>query len=203
MTGYEPVGRGFESLQPYHVAADAISFAAAFFKSHRSLILSRLLSKPQPLCWVAVWSLVQTCSCRIFFVVAIQLVASVVSLAASFFHFIPKRIARSLCRSSLQIGSASLGFDFASRLQRLFQGEKAVIRPLSCPSFPNRNRYAGLRFGFWFRPTPLHLFSAAIQLVASVVSLAASFLFHSKTRRPLTLPLLASKSDPLRWALTL
>lgn len=26
-----------------------------FFKSHRALILLRLLSKPQPLCWVVVW----------------------------------------------------------------------------------------------------------------------------------------------------
>ena len=32
VTGYEPVGRGFESLQPYHVAASVISLAANFFK---------------------------------------------------------------------------------------------------------------------------------------------------------------------------
>ena len=31
VTGYEPVGRGFESLQPYHVAASVISLAANFF----------------------------------------------------------------------------------------------------------------------------------------------------------------------------
>ena len=38
----------------FHVAADDISFAATFFKSHLSLILSRLLSKPNPLRRVAI-----------------------------------------------------------------------------------------------------------------------------------------------------
>ena len=40
---------GFNSHYPYHVAADDISFAATFYKSHLSLMLSRLLSKPDPL----------------------------------------------------------------------------------------------------------------------------------------------------------
>lgn len=46
---------GFKSPCPHHVTADDISIAATFFKSHLSLILSRLLSKSQPLHWVAVW----------------------------------------------------------------------------------------------------------------------------------------------------
>ena len=40
---------GFNSHYPYHVAADDISSAATFYKSRLSLILSRLLSKPDPL----------------------------------------------------------------------------------------------------------------------------------------------------------
>lgn len=43
-----------------HVAADVISFAATFYTSHLSLILSRLLSKPDPLRWAPVWFWVQT-----------------------------------------------------------------------------------------------------------------------------------------------
>ena len=49
------VHRWLRSL--HHVAADVISFAATFYKSHLSLILSRLLSKSQPLRWVAIWFL--------------------------------------------------------------------------------------------------------------------------------------------------
>ena len=42
-------GRGFDSPRLHHVAADGISFAAAFCKSHLSLILSRLLPNCDPL----------------------------------------------------------------------------------------------------------------------------------------------------------
>ena len=41
--------REFESLHLRHVAADDISFAATFCKSHFSLILSQLLSESNPL----------------------------------------------------------------------------------------------------------------------------------------------------------
>ena len=37
------------------VAADVISFAVTFCKSHLSLILSRLLSKSNPLRWASIW----------------------------------------------------------------------------------------------------------------------------------------------------
>ena len=42
VTGYEPVGRGFESLLPYHVVADFVSFATtfSFSKQTSSLIYS-------------------------------------------------------------------------------------------------------------------------------------------------------------------
>ena len=70
--GYDEIGKhagfrfqcrkacGFESHYPYHVAADDISFAATFFKSHLSLILPRLLSKSNPLRWASIWSWEQT-----------------------------------------------------------------------------------------------------------------------------------------------
>ena len=35
VTGYEPVGRGFESLQPYQLVASVVSLATSFF--HKSL----------------------------------------------------------------------------------------------------------------------------------------------------------------------
>ena len=53
-------GRGIYSVAMFHVAADDISFAATFFKSHLSLILPRLLSKSNPLRWASIWSWEQT-----------------------------------------------------------------------------------------------------------------------------------------------
>ena len=44
----------------HHVAADVRSFAAFFCKSHLSLILSRLLSKSNPLRWASIWFWRQT-----------------------------------------------------------------------------------------------------------------------------------------------
>ena len=43
MSGYEPEGRGFESLSAHHVAASFISLAAIFFDDLRALIPLRLL----------------------------------------------------------------------------------------------------------------------------------------------------------------
>ena len=45
---------GFDPRHRHHVAADGISSAATFCKSHLSLILSRLLPNCDPLRWVAV-----------------------------------------------------------------------------------------------------------------------------------------------------
>ena len=55
VTGYEPVGRGFESLHPYHVGASYISLAPTFFKSQSALIAPLLLSKSDPLRWASIW----------------------------------------------------------------------------------------------------------------------------------------------------
>ena len=105
---------------------------------------------------------------RIFFVNTRQLVASVISLATSFYASHQKLVSRSFC----------------------------------CSSLPNRTRYAGLRFGFGYRPESLCLKSVrSFQLIASVISLATSFLcFALKTHLALILLLLASEPNPLRWA---
>ena len=48
-------GRRFESCHPDHVGANVISFAPTYFISQSALILLLLLSKSQPLRWVAIW----------------------------------------------------------------------------------------------------------------------------------------------------
>ena len=50
VTGYEPVGRGFESLRPYHVVGAKFALLRHFFAKNaiRSVSLL-LLSKPDPL----------------------------------------------------------------------------------------------------------------------------------------------------------
>ena len=58
------------------VAADVISFAATFCKSHLSLILSRLLSKSNPLRWASIWfwaRLPITGTAPLFFIVPARL----------------------------------------------------------------------------------------------------------------------------------
>ena len=58
VTGYEPVGRGFESLQPYQLVASVISLATSFLcsasKTHLALILLLLASEPDSLRWIPV-----------------------------------------------------------------------------------------------------------------------------------------------------
>ena len=49
-----PPKGGIYSVVILHVAASAISLAAAFFKSRRALILLRLLSESNPLCWASI-----------------------------------------------------------------------------------------------------------------------------------------------------
>ena len=44
--GYEPKGRGFESLQPYHVVADFVSFATAFSFSKQTSSLIHSVAPP-------------------------------------------------------------------------------------------------------------------------------------------------------------
>ena len=65
----------------------------------------------------------------------------------------------------------------------------------------NRDSLRWICGWFWGRPESLYLESVhAFQLVASVISLATSFLcFASKTHRALILLLLASEPDSLRW----
>ena len=46
VTGYEPVGRGFESLQPYHVVADFVSFATTFSFSKQTSSLIHSVAPP-------------------------------------------------------------------------------------------------------------------------------------------------------------
>ncbi len=48
VTGYEPVGRGFESLHPYHVGASVLSLAPTFFDRQSTLILLPLFLKDDP-----------------------------------------------------------------------------------------------------------------------------------------------------------
>ena len=56
VTGYEPVGRGFESLQPYQLVASVISLATSFFiKTCHPLILLLLASKCDPFRWARIW----------------------------------------------------------------------------------------------------------------------------------------------------
>ena len=48
-------GRRFESDQVHHVGASFVSLAPTYFISQSALTPLLLLSKPQPLHWVAVW----------------------------------------------------------------------------------------------------------------------------------------------------
>ena len=69
--GYEPKGRGFESLQPYHSSQASYRLRRVFsfhYKTYRALTLLLLASKPKPSVAGSVWFLAQTCSHCIFFV---------------------------------------------------------------------------------------------------------------------------------------
>ena len=69
--GYEPKGRGFESLQPYHSSQASYRLRRVFsfhYKTYRALTLLLLDSKPKPSVAGSVWFLAQTCSHCIFFV---------------------------------------------------------------------------------------------------------------------------------------
>ena len=82
------------------------------------------------------------------------------------------------------------------RSRRLFL-QKVIAHSLRRSSFPNRNRCAGLRFGFGCRPESLHLESVhAFHVGASCISLAPTFFKSQSALIPL---LLLSKSQPLRW----
>ena len=78
-----------------------------FYKSHLSLILSRLLSKPQPLSLGC--GLVSQIYTGIFFVNTSQSVASVISLAMSFFISLQSSPRAHFTAPRFQTGPAALG----------------------------------------------------------------------------------------------
>ncbi len=69
-------GRGIYSVAMFHVAADDISFAATFCKSHFSLILSQLVSASKPMVLKLIFG----------FEADFCFLASVTSLALTFIH---------------------------------------------------------------------------------------------------------------------
>ena len=82
-----------------------------------------------------------------------------------------------------------------------FLFEKVIAHSLRRSSFPNRNRCAGLRFGFGCRPESLHLESVhAFHVGASCISLAPTFFKSQSALIPL---LLLSTREPQRsrWRL--
>ena len=91
--------------------------------------------------------------------------------------------------------------DFISFATTFYLKKSSLIHFVA-PPFRIEPACAGLRLGFESKPGSVCLESErTAQVITSVISLATSFLCSaSKTHRALILLLLASKSQPLRWA---
>ncbi|MCI6255130.1 MAG: hypothetical protein MR648_00795, partial [Clostridiales bacterium] len=147
-----------------HFGASDISLAPIFYKSQNALILLLLLSKLQPLRWVAIWFRV--------------------------LHW--KR--QHLYRFDVTAQKFPPPFRFRLAAKTALWWEFLRFRP-GFASLDSGPRKTGIRV------MARIFFVNTRQLVASVISLATSFLcFASKTHLALILLLLASEPNPLRWA---
>ena len=140
-----------------------------------------LLSKPNPLRWASVW--VGGNLEAVWFVEAVLIAASTISLAAIFYTSYEKSPCAHSAAAPFQITTTLLGCDLvwvlpfsaaflsiwlelaasfislAPTFFILFQ--KVRARSCRCSSFPNRTRFAGLRFGLagtWERFGLLRMF---------------------------------------------
>ena len=122
-----------------------------FYKSHLSLILSRLLSKPQPLSLGC--GLVSQIYTGIFFVNTSQSVASVISLAMSFFISLQSSPRAHFTAPRFQTGPAALGSGSGRPLcgRHIVRGDfftKVTSHSFCRGSFPNRNHFRWV--AVWF-----------------------------------------------------
>ena len=119
----------------FHVAADAISFAAVFL-SHLSPILPRLLSKSNPLRWASIWFRVQTWKTCYLSCFDVSRRSSVRIAPTSFYihsKTVPSAQSAKLCLALINTIKMLLSFAEASGFPASRQGTRRLLFSFSLP----------------------------------------------------------------------